>query len=168
MALWDELVGPESSEQALTTYVISAMYNAACGRHFDKGILTWFFDYFGEWTAEEFRRLNQNVRTLLKNFIMRRGVYVDYGPRKSIPEALVELLHMERLPQWPEGTAEGQDFDPRSRIASMIASLTIGQQTPPTPQAEAIIPSIERQETYEHGVETLRRTSEGRISNNPL
>jgi hypothetical protein len=144
------------------------MYNAVYGRHFDKGILTWFFNYFGEWTTEEFQRLNQNVRTPLKNFIMRRGVYMDYGPRKSIPEALVELLHMERLPQWPEGTAKDQDFNLRSRIVSIIVLLTINQQTPPTPQAEAIIPSIKRQETYKHSIETLRRTSEGRISNNPL
>jgi hypothetical protein len=59
--------------------VISAIYNVACGCYFDKGIFIWFFDYFGEWIIEEFWRLNQNVRTLLKNFIICCGVYVDYG-----------------------------------------------------------------------------------------
>jgi hypothetical protein len=68
------------------------------------------------------------MRILLKNFIIYCGVYIDYRTWKTILEALVELLHIKHLPQWPEGTAEGQEFNLRLRITLIIALLIIGQQ----------------------------------------
>lgn len=98
MTLWHNEFKSTDSNVALDTYTVKAAYEATSGRLFDREILEWFYDYFGDWTMKEFERMNQDIRTKLKNFIQKRGVYVDSYKGKSISKAFVELTEMNRLP----------------------------------------------------------------------
>jgi hypothetical protein len=92
-----------STAEELVDYVNTKIYVHTFEDFTDNSLWCLFQEEFEGFTTEDFKKIRTDIRTKLRNHLLRRGVYVATNSRQySISDALFDLLQEDQQHEWTD------------------------------------------------------------------